>query len=412
MMITLRLAWRNLWRHPRRSLLTASAIAFVTTLLVFLITLQLGSYELMVDSSLRLFTGQMQVQRAGYLDKPQIRLVIPQAEALARALRADPVLAKTQIALRAQGFALAASRARSLGVEVVGVEPAFEPRVSTLPGLVREGRYLSGPQAREAVIGARLARNLKTEVGGELTLLGAAFDGSVAAAVVTVVGIFESGVEELDRHLVELPLGTFRETFGLEPGDAHAIVFQGPSLGALPALAAAVAAALPSGADLVVLDWRRLLPGLEQLIQADWLTGWFTYLALIVVVTASILNTFVMSVLERTREFGLLLALGATPGRIALTVMLESLLLTLLGLAAGVVLGSGVAVYFSIYGFTYPGLEQLLGQFGLPGRIYPKLSLVSIGIGPAVILAAVQIAAAYPVLRIRRLEPVAAMRAV
>ena len=129
----LRLAWRNLWRHKRRTWLTASAIAFITVLMVFLITLQLGSYDLMVDSSLRIFTGQMQVQREGYLDKPQIRTIIPDALTLAQRLRQNPALGGVGIAVRAQSFALAASGTRSFGVQVVGTEPEFEARVSTIP---------------------------------------------------------------------------------------------------------------------------------------------------------------------------------------------------------------------------------------------------------------------------------------
>jgi len=411
MEIVLRLAWRNLWRHSRRTWLTASAIAFVTALMVFLITLQLGSYDLMIDSSLRLFTGQMQVQREGYLDKPQIRKVIPEAADLAQHLRHIPSLAQIGIAVRAQAFALASSGTRSYGVQVVGVQPEYEPRVSTLPHLIKTGRYFSGIATQEAVMGAALARNLNVQVGGELTLLGSARDGSVAATIVRVVGLFDSGMRELDRHVVQLPLRTFQDLFGLDHA-AHAIVFVAPELKQLPPLERDVAAMLPAGEDLVVLDWERLVPGLKQLIQADWTTGWFSYLALIVVVTFSILNTFIMSVLERTREFGTMLALGTTPLRIGTMVVFESLFLTLLGIVIGVGIGVLVALYLSVHGFTYPGLKELMGQYGLPGLIYPKLSFVSVGLGPAVILACILVTSLYPAMRIRKLNAVEAMHAV
>jgi putative ABC transport system permease protein len=409
--ITLRLAWRNLWRHSRRTWLTASAIAFVTVLMVFLITLQLGSYDLMVDSSLRLFTGQMQVQHAGYLDKPQIRNIIPQAGTLAQRLRQSPPLMHVGIAVRAQAFALASSGTRSYGVQVVGVEPDHEARVSTIPHLVKTGRYFSGIGALEAVLGATLARNLNIKVGDELTLLGSARDGSVAATIVPVVGLFESGMRELDLHMVQLPLQTFQNMFGLDDA-AHAIVFVAPELTQLPALERDVTALLPAGENLVVLDWERLVPGLKQLIQADWTTGWFTYLALILVVTFSILNTFIMSVLERTREFGTMLALGTSPFRIGVMVVFESVFLTLLGIAIGVGIGTLIALYLSVHGFTYPGLKELMGQYGLPGLIYPKLSFVSVGLGPAVILLCILVASLYPALRIRRLNAVEAMHAI
>ena len=409
--IILRLAWRNLWRHTRRTWLTASAIAFVTLLMVFLITLQLGSYDLMVDSSLRIFTAHMQVQREGYLEKPQIRKTVPDAVGLAERLRRDPGLHGVAIAARAQAFALASSETRSYGVQVVGVEPAFEPAVSTIPRLMKSGRYLSGPGAPEAVLGAPLAKNLNIKVGGELTLLGSALDGSVAATIVPVVGIFESGMRDLDRVLVEMPLGNFQEVFGMN-GGGHAIALLAPDLKQLPQLKREVARLLPPGAGLEVYDWERLIPGLKQLIQADWTTAWFTYTALIVVVTFSILNTFIMSVLERTREFGIMLALGATPLRIGTLVFTETALLALIGLGIGVGLGMALTAYLSVSGFTYPGLKELMGQYGLPGLIYPKLSAKSILIGPAVIFGFILVAALYPALRIRKLQPVEAIHAV
>jgi len=409
--ITLRFAWRNLWRNRRRTWLTVSAIAFVTVLMVFLITLQLGSYDLMVDSSLRVFTSQMQVQRPGYLDKPQIRNVIPDAERLAQRLRASPALRGIGVAVRAQGFALVSSGTRTYGVQVVGAEADHEPDVSTIPRLVKSGRYLSGGVEREVVLGTALARNLNIKVGDELTLLGSAMDGSVAATVLKVVGLFESGVRELDRSMVEVPLRTFQDVFGMGQ-DAHAIAFLAPELAQLPAMHAAVSGLLPAEPKLEVLDWERLIPGLKQLIQADWTTGWFTYVALIVVVTFSILNTFLMSVLERTREFGIMLALGATPLRIGLLVFMETAMLTLIGLGIGIALGLVVAGYFSSFGFTYPGLKELMGQYGLPGLIYPQLSATSILLGPGVILLFVLVAALFPVLRIRKLEAVEAIHAV
>jgi len=406
--ITLRFAWRNLWRHPRRTWLTASAIAFSATLLVFMITLQLGAYDLMIDTSLRVYTGQLQVQRTGYLDKPQIRSTIPEAASLAARLRGAGFPA---VATRAQGFALASSGSRSYGVPVVGVEPAHEKEVSTIPGRVTEGRYLSDARAQEAVIGATLARNLKVKLGDELTLLGSGKDGSVAATIVPVVGIFESGNPELDRHFVQLPLATFQDVFSMG-SDAHAIVLSGLDLRTLAQAATRVEARLPKDQDLVLRHWEELLPGIKEAIQADMVQNWFTYIVLIVVVTFSILNTFLMSVLERTREFGVMLALGASPYRIGSLVMLESTLLALLGILIGMGCGSGLAVYFHFEGFTFPGMAELYGQFGLPGVIHSKLSFATLTLGPAVIFVFTVAAALYPALRIRRLTPVEAIHAV
>jgi putative ABC transport system permease protein len=407
--LLLRLAWRNLWRHKRRTWLTASAIAFAAGLLVFMITVQLGAYDMIVDNTLRVFMGQMQIQREGYLDKPQMHNSIPQARALADKLRRDT--GNSAIAVRANGFALAASATRSYGVPVVGVEPAQESLVSTIPTLIKEGRYLSAADAQEVVVGTALARNLRLKLGDELTLLGSGRDGSVAATVLPIVGIFESGTPDLDRQLVQMPLGTFQEIFSM--GDhAHAVVISGSPLDEIQRTYESMKSRLPSGQGLVLLDWDRLIPGLKQLIQVDMAQNWFIYMVLIVVVTFSILNTFLMAVLERTREFGVMLALGATPVRIGALVMLESALLTFIGLAIGIGIGGAISGYYYFEGFTFPGMKEIHGQFGLPGYIIPKISFLTLTLGPAAIFFFTLLAALYPALRIRRLKPVEAIHAV
>ena len=407
--ITFRLSWRNIWRHPRRTLLTLSAIAFAAAILVFMVTLQLSSYDTMIDYTLRVFHGHLQVQPEGYLDKPQMHNTIPGARALGSHIR--KLTGSAAVSVRAVGFALASSKARSYGVQVIGVETENEGKVSTIPGLIKNGRFLSSDDAQEAVIGRGLARNLKLNVGEELILLGTGKDGSMAATVVPVVGIFESGSADLDRHMVQLPLGTFQDVFSM--GDhGHSIVVVGESLEQLDGLIDTVRAGLPTDSHLVVLSWEALIPGLKQAIQMDWASGWFLYLSLIIIVTFSILNTFLMSVLERTREFGIMLALGARPGRIGGLVMLESIWLTLLGLAVGVAVGTVVVFYFHIHGFSYPGMEEIAAYYNLPAVITMTLSPLSLTLGPAVILIVTCAAALYPALRIRMLKPVDAMRAV
>ena len=171
-----RLAWRNLWRQPRRTWLTTGAMVFSNVLLVFLISLQFGMYQMMIENTLQAFTGHLQVQAPGYKDEQKMRQSIPAVAALATSLREG--LDTDTIAARGFAFALASSAERSYGVQVVGVEPRFEPGVSSLPGLIDEGRYLNDGSAAEIVIGTVLARNLRVGVGDELTLLGSGRDGS------------------------------------------------------------------------------------------------------------------------------------------------------------------------------------------------------------------------------------------
>jgi len=408
MSINFRLAWRNLWRHPRRTWLTVGAMVFANIILVFLVSLQLGMYGMMINNTLRTQTGHLQVQAPGYKDDQKIRQVVPDVIDLAAELRSG--LGTDEVAARGSAFALASSADRTYGLRIMGVEPAFESRVSSLPGLINEGQFLSDMAAGEIVIGRLLARNLRVEVGDELTLLGTGLDGSFAAAAVPVVGIFDSGMPDVDRGFAEVPLGFFQETFAMGAA-GHAVVIMAPGLLQVGTVQSRAAALLPGGADLVIHDWDALLPGLKQAIQADLASAWFMYAVLIVLVAFSVLNTQLMSVLERTKEFGIVMSLGVTPGRLGRMVMLESALMGALGMLLGVLLGGALVLWLNQHGFSYPGLEEMAGKFNLPGRIYPQVSAIGLLLGPLLVLVSSVAASLYPAMRLHWLEPVAAMRA-
>ncbi len=409
MNLVLRLAWRNLWRQPRRTWLTTGAMVFSNVLLVFMISLQFGMYRLMIENSLQAFTGHMQVQAQGYNDDKKMRQTVPDIVALASDLRTD--LGSDEVAARATAFALASSDDRSYGIAVFGVEPTFEPRVSSIPGLVRDGRYLDDNDAAEIVIGQVLARNLRVEVGDELTLLGSGKDGSFAAVVADVVGIFDSGVAELDRTIAEMPLGLFQDVFYMR-GSGHQVVVNAPRLGQVAELRQRVAGLLPAEQDLVVQDWDALLPGLKQAIQADISSAVFMYGVLVILVAFSVLNTQLMSVLERTHEFGIVLALGLKPGRLGRLVMLETAMMGTIGLLLGVLIGGAITVWLGVQGFSIPGMDEMGAKFNLPSRLHPEVTIASLLSGPAVVFLFSLLASVYPALRLRRLHPVEAMRAV
>ncbi len=408
MNITWRLAWRNLWRHRRRTWLTVGAMIFCNVLMVFLISIQLGSYTMMIDNTLNAATGHLQVQHRGYLDDQKMRQTVPAAAALAERLRGTPGL--QSVAARASAFALASSEERSFGIQVTGVQVDFEAGVSTFPGLLQRGRYLREPLADEVVIGSVLAENLKVDVGDEITLLGSGLDGSFAAAIANVVGIVETGIEQVDRSVAQVALPWFQQVFAM--GDhGHVVVARVNDLEGVADAVVRVQQQL-SDPDLVALDWDTLQPGLRQAITSDMASAWFMYGTLIVLVAFSALNTQLMSVLERTREFGVMLALGLGPGRLARLVGIESLIMAALGLGIGVLLGALVVWYFHLFGFHLPGMEEMASRFNLPDRMYPEVSLVSIFWGPGTVFLGVLLAAIYPALRLYRLQPVEAMRAV
>jgi putative ABC transport system permease protein len=408
-LLGLRLAWRNLWRNPRRTALTLSAVAFATAILVFMVALQRGGYGAMIESAVSVFAGHLQVQARGYHDDPRLERSLHGASDLERRVSAVPGV--RAVAARAETYALVSSPTRTYGAAIVGVQPRQEPALSTIPRSVREGRFLGSPGASEAVVGETLARNLSLSPGDELTLLGQGRDGTLAVATLQVVGVFESGSPDLDRTMVEIPLETFQQTFSMDD-EANAIVVRAAELARTDQVARAVAAALADRSDVAVLTWDELLEGLKEGISLDAAVGWFLYAVLVFVVTFSILNTFLMAVLERTREFGVLLALGTRTGFLGGVVMAESLLLLLAGLLVGLTLGAGTSLLAAHYGIAFSSSEELLARWNLPARIYPRIDLFSLTAGPVAVLIVTTLAALFPVVRVRRLRPVDAMKAV
>jgi ABC-type lipoprotein release transport system permease subunit len=286
----------------------------------------------------------------------------------------------------------------------------YEPKVSNIPGLISDGRYLSDDDAVEIIIGSVLARNLRVAVGDELTLLGSGVDGSFAAAVVEIVGVFTSGVKDIDRNIAEIPLGLFQETFFMQ-GAGHQISIVGDDLDSVTELQSEVYSLLPAASDLKVHDWSELQPGLKQVIQADMGSSFFMYLILVVLVSFSVLNTQLMSVLERTREFGIVMSLGLKPGRLGRLVVLETALMGLVGTLIGILAGATLTAWVGTVGFTLPGMDEMAAQFNLPARMFPQVSALSLFAGPLVVFLFTMLASIYPAVRLRWLHPVAAMRA-
>lgn len=407
MSIDLRMAWRNLWRNSRRTLLTISAIAFACVLLVFMLSWQFGSYETMINTAVKVQTGHLHVEAAGYQDRQDMRLVIKDPQAVTKMAQAAPGI--EAYTARANSFALVSSQERTYGVLVVGIDPAGEAKVSTLKSIVRQGSYLESGDQEGALVGRLLAQNLQVKLGDELTVLGQGRDGSIAALVLKVRGIYSSGMDDFDRSSIQMDLKAFQDGFTME-GAVHQVVAVCQSLEEVDGAKAYLAAHLPpqENPSLTVLDWKQLMPGLLQGIEMDLVSGIIFYIILLVVVTFSILNTFLMSILERTHEFGVLMAIGAKPGRLGRLVVMESLAMTILGVLSGMIMGALITWYFQVHGFDL-GAQELMAQYGIVGRIYPQLSWLSLLSGPAVVFIMTLLAALYPTRRLWKLRPVEAM---
>ena len=392
------LAWRNLWRHKKRSWLTIGAMVFCNTLLIFLVGLQVGNYRMMIDNTLGVLTGHLQVQTPAYLDSPKLRESMSDSGDLINKIKAT-LGTEIKLAPRLVGAALLNSQSRSFGAQILGVDPSLEQDFGLLAGTIEQGQWLSG--GTEIVIGEKLAKNLQVSVGDELTLLGSGYDGSFAANVLTVVGIFQTSMADMNRSVALIPLAEFRYTFSAD-NQLNVIAIVLPKFGETEDARARLSSVM-TAKELVVRDWNALVPGLRQAILSDVISAFFIYLVLVVVIVFSVLNTQLMAVLERRREFGTLLALGIAPNQLGRLVFTETLFLGLLGLAIGVAGGLALNYYLSLVGLQFEGMEEMASKFNMSARMYPEISWFTTLSGPSLIFAGAIMASIWPVLKARAL---------
>ncbi len=401
--LTWPMAWRNLWRNRRRTWLTAGGIAFATLLVTMSMALQAGSYETMIKNATGLFMGHAQISRTDYIEDGKLEQTIGNATELIRKISKLPGVLVTP---RVQSFVLASVGERSYGGLILGVDFAAEQRALNFFDRLTSGTL--PVDENEVLVGEAMARNLGAKLGDEFVVLGTAKEGGIAALALRISGLFNSGQVEFDRAFMFTHLATMQNGFAL--GDeVHTIVMQFNDADSVIERTAEIGRQLPTG--LVARTWHETLPEVVQAIALDRASAQIMYGMILVLVTFSVVNTFIMIVFERTREFGMLLALGMRPWRIIRQVQLEAMLVWLVGAIMGLVLSSMIVGYVAAVGIPLSGLEELAAQFHMDDRLYPAFSLDSLLTAPMVLLVSTQIAAFVATLQIRHLRPVEALRA-
>jgi ABC-type lipoprotein release transport system permease subunit len=374
MAVVLRLAWRNLWRHRWRTLLTGSGVALGLGLLLTMLGLGDGSHLQMIDAAVGMGSGHVLVQAPGYQARRGVELAI--AADLAQRVRdwARAQEGVVSVPSRAFASALLSSADGAVGVTLMGVDPVVERTVSRFAARVRDGRFLEPGDRGGAVIGSGVARVLHAGVGGRIVVMAqGARDRDVRSALLRVVGVVDTGLEEVDRALLLMPIGAAQELLALD-GGVHQVALILRDQARSAAGAAAARRAFP---ELEALTWAQADPDVETAIRLDDGGHYLFNAIFFVIIGFMVLNTLLMSVLERRRELALLGALGLTPGRRWLLVMLEAAMLAGLAIGGGVLLGVAVNVYFGVHGlplawFTAEPLES--GGVLLEPVMYASLS--------------------------------------
>jgi len=403
-------SWRNVWRNRRRTLLTAGGIIFAVWLLVFMRSFQAGVFAEMTDISARAMPGHTQIQHSLYKEEPQMEHTVNESLAESRLVQTDRF---EFVSARLQGSAILSVGDKSTAGMVLGVEPEVETQWSGLARDVKTGAYLVG--GGEAVIGEVMARNLGAKLGDDLIMLGTAKNGGIAAHAGRIVGILRTGVSEVDRTLVQIPIADFREAWSMEAEDAHMVVGVSTTL-----LASEYGTQLARddqgpGAEFSHLAWQDLLPEMVQMTEMKDVGTQVMFYFICIIIGFSVINAFMMLIYERTNEMGVLLALGMRPHQLLIQFQIEAFFISSLGLVLGFAFTLITLWPLKEFGIVFP--ESLLENYPpdfatkFPERLYPAFNWESARIATVVIMLGVQFAALIPSLRIFRLRPVEAIRA-
>ena len=402
-LLELRLAWRSLGRNPRRTGLTVAATAFSVILVVCMIGLSNGSHEQMIEDGVRMASGHLSLMAPEHLEERTLEQPLDWTPEISRTL--DSTSGIAGFTPRLDSFALVSQAEATQGMLIRGTDPASEDDVSEIKKRVVEGRFLSGGGEREIVLGQSGAKKLDVAIGDEVLLYGIAYSLENAYELFTVVGLFRFPDSRLERSLAFVSLED-AQSFYVYPDKVTEVAILLEDSESAPTVESALAARL-SGSDLRVHTWQEVVPELDQYVTLDKWGMYLILVMLVVVVGFGILNTVLMTVLERKREFGVLLALGLRPAQVFRIVYLESIFLATVGILIGLIIAIPIVLYFQAHPIPLEGsMAQAMLEFNMEPIITWKLR-ASNPIGSSLTMMGVAILAAlYPAIKASRGQPI------
>jgi ABC-type lipoprotein release transport system permease subunit len=402
-------AWRNLWRHSRRTLITATAMGVGVAMCMATIALQDGMFLQMFDVMVTDTLGHVQLHHPEYPGKKRLHDTMKDGEALVA--QAEALDGVEGTAPRLMAFALAGGEEKSAGAQIMGVSPAREAALTGIDAKLTDGAWLPEEPGLKIVVGHELAKDLKVGVGDELVLVGQDAYGGMANDLFEIVGIARTGKTAMDRGGVWVHLADL-QTFQALDDQLHELLIVGDDAEQAAALKEQVVT-MPASEGALVQTWREADPPTAAMMDSSDATAFILLFVVLSVSALGILNTMLMSVFERMKEFGVLRALGLRPGKLIQVVVLESMLLAGIATTIGLVLGGALDAYLVIHGIDFSASSGEGFSFAgltldpvIHGTVRPEGIVITV----AAVIICTLAAAIWPALRAARLEPVEAMR--
>lgn len=405
-MLYLKLAWRNIWRNKRRTLITMASVVMAVLLASVMNSMQLGQYDQMIDNTVGSFTGHIQIHAQGYWDEQRLDNSFEIDSALLEKIASRAGISAA--VPRLDSYALAAGRDRSRAAMVLGIDVEAEQRLSAPNEKVSMGRYFKNNSQSSALVSEGLAEYLNITLGDTLVLLGQGFRGNSAAGAWPVTGIITFGIPDLNNATVYLPLETASEFYGAYNRLTTLALLVDRS-GEVQDMTRTLRQDLPD--EYEVMDWQELSPELVQAIQADYASNLIVQLVLYMVIGFGIFGTVLMMTAEREFELGVMIAVGTSRFKISAILLLEMIFITLIGTLAGMLMSVPVMYYFNINPIYFTGdAAAAIEEFGMEPFIRfstdPSIFLTQ----GAIVLVITLLICLYPLWYASRLHPVHAMR--
>ncbi|GBD99709.1 ABC transporter permease YtrF precursor [bacterium BMS3Abin07] len=404
--LLVKIAFRNIFRHKRRSLLTGLMMAGGCLLFAVFIGMVDGSYGLLINMFTLDHTGHIQIHRKGYLNKPSIYKIMRNPSSIGNRIHDLPYIKSWTP--RVYTPALAFAGTKTSGVQLMGIDPVREAKTTRLREKIKTGRFLSNKPGDEIIISDRLSRILKAGPGSRIALIAQGVDGSIANDLFTVIGITDSRQSSYGGTTCYVHIDSARNFLSMT-GGAHEIAIVLTDYSKTLKTVQLIKHKLNDG-SLEIEPWQVVEAQFYRAMQADIRGNWITIIVFTIIIAIGVLNTVLMMVLERTREFGVMKALGTRPSQIFTLILLETASLSLFSIIAGTLAGITANWILSVHGIH---LSNPVDWGGFPfDTITSKISLRSVFI-PVVVIAASAVAVSIPpAIRASRIRPVKALRSV
>jgi ABC-type lipoprotein release transport system permease subunit len=402
-------AWRSLWRNRRRTVITLAAIALSIMLVQAFHNLSVGTYAQMIDSGVRAGSGHLAVYRDGYLAGREEQFSFPPGDLASRIAALDGVAAALP---RLYLPALAQSSRDSRGILLIGVDPQAEQPVNPFLKELTADTVLRDAGGRDAIVGQRLLDDLQLKPGQRLVVTAQHRDGTLHSELLRVRGVVATGMSEIDGSLLMVGIERAALLAGME-GEIHELAVILTRADDERRLAPVIAGLTAPHADVGVVSWGEAMPNLANAIKLDYASQKFIFVIILLIVTIGVVNTLLMSVMERLREFGVVLALGSSPARLRRLVLLEALLLGLAAAVAGCTLGALATWYLVEVGIDLKNFIPETLEFG--GVVFDPVLRAAWDLAwmariTLYIIGLTVLAALYPAIKAGRIMPVEAMR--